>query len=172
MAMDDTQILAGMARNEAQLKMIVQMTEKQQVQIDEMAKGVASLTASFDAYKEDLDFAKQGRTMLREHTVSAEKQLQELRDMIKEHEKRIAVLEDSARQGTRDSEEGDNAVRLEMNKGFAELRSDLASMHSDIAEIKAAAGNTALKAWGKVISVASGAAITGIIGLIVMWIKK
>lgn len=169
--MDSEELLAGMTRNEARLDTIVSMTEKQQAQIDEITKGVAALTASFDAYKDDLDFAKQGRTMLREHTVNAEKQLQELRDMMKEHERRLAVLEDASKQGTRDSEEGDNAVRIEMNKGFTELRSDIADLHSDIAEIKTAAGNTALKAWGKVISVAAGAAVTFIIGLVAMWIR-
>lgn len=164
--MDSDEIKAGLASNGAKLEMIAETTKQQQAQIDEITKGVAALTASFDAYKEDLDFAKQGRTMLREHTVSAEKQLQELRDMMKEHERRLAVLEDGARQGTRDSEEGDNAVRSEMNKGFSDIRADIASLHSDIAEIKASAGNKALRAWywigGIVGAAAMGAVITAV----------
>lgn len=179
--MDNEELLAGMTRNGALLDTILATTEKQQTQIDEVAKGVAALTASFDAYKEDLDFAKQGRTMLREHTVSAEKQLQELRDMMKEHERRLAVLEDASKQGTRDSEEGDNQVRSDMNKGFAEvraetnkgladIRADIASVHSDIAEIKAGTGKMAIGAWKWVIGAIATVMMSGLIGLVAVWL--
>lgn len=108
--------------------------------VEDLSKEVSGLVASFAAYKEDLDYAKQSRALLHEHTLAAEKQLQELRDMMKEHERRLATLEEVSRQNTRDSEEGDSDLRSEMNTGFQNLQLAMA-------DIKAAAGKAAIRGW-------------------------
>lgn len=170
--MDDDALMTSISRNDTRLDTIMSMTEKQQTQIDEVVKGLASLTASFKAYKDDITWAKEVRTLFREHQIKAEKELQELRDLIAENSRRVSVLEDGARQCTRDSEEGDSAVRTEMNKGFNELRKDIANLHSDIAEIKAQAGNSALKAWKWVGGLIGAAAMGSVITAVAQYISR
>lgn len=179
--MDNEELLAGMTRNGALLDTILATTEKQQGQIDELIKKVTKLQADFDASKENIDFAKNGRSMLLKHKEEAAKEIQKLNDKIDEHGRRLDVLETASKEGTRDSEEGDNQVRSDMNKGFAEvraetnkgladIRADIASVHSDIAEIKAGTGKMAIGAWKWVIGAIATVMMSGLIGLVTVWL--